>query len=293
MLTVALLAAFTLLCVLLSADGTWDNETRSERNTLVFDGRNRAYGAFVLRREYDRRFVLAFAGALSLLAGAVALPKVLAHMGLFTASGPAFRPETGIDIDLDDTVLVTKKPEPPKPTESKPLVPPIPSKPADPDVPVVATDTVVEPAPKDTVGDPGPKDPGPTSGTPGPGPGPDPNAGKGAGSDLGTPANPLTEAELAKVPRFPGGYEAMVRFIQNNIRFPEMSDGTRQKEWVEFVVDVNGEVVRVRAKGRAGRAFSEAAEKVVRIMPRWEAGERKDGSKAACLLVLPIDFQTR
>lgn len=292
MLTVALLVLFTLLCMLLSADRAWDNVTKPERNALVFDGRNRNYGAFVLRREYDRRFMLAFAGAIGLFAAAVALPKVMAGLGAFSHAGPIVPPKTGIDVKLDEIFNVPKPPEPNRPVESRPIAPPIPSPKPDPDVPVEATDSLMKPVPKDSTASSGPVGPVPVPGPPGGGPAPGGSPG-GGGSELGTVDRPLTEGELDKVPRFPGGYAAMVRFIQDNIRFPEDMDGSRQKEWVEFVVDVDGSVVRVRSKGRARKAFSEAAERVVHIMPKWEAGELKDGTKAACLLILPIDFQTR
>lgn len=292
MLTVALLSALFLLCFLLNAHGAWDNETKPERNALVFDGRNRAYGAFVLRREYDRRFILAFGGALGLFAGAVALPKVLASFGLFEHAIQALPPDTGIDVKLDEIFNVPKAPEPSAPVQSRPVVPPTPTPQPDPGGPAEPVDSVVVHAPVDTTTATGPVDPGPAPGPPGGGPAPGGTPGT-TGSKLGTVEAPYTEAELKKVPRFPGGYEAMVRFIQNNIHFPDDMDGSRQKEWVEFIIDESGSVVRVRSKGRARKQFSDAAERVVRIMPKWEAGELENGQKAACLLVLPIDFQTR
>ena len=100
-------------------------------------------------------------------------------------------------------------------------------------------------------------------------------------------------AEVAKLPEFIGGHEAMVRFIERNIVFPESDDPSAKKEYVEFVVDEDGTVLRVRAKGRTSKAFSQAAERVVRAMPKWTPAELTDGSKSACLLVLPIEFQTR
>ena len=76
MFTVALLVLFTILCLLLSGDGAWDNVTKPSRNELVFEGRPKDYGAFVLRREYSRRFILAFSGALTMVSLAVIVPKV-------------------------------------------------------------------------------------------------------------------------------------------------------------------------------------------------------------------------
>ncbi len=82
MLIAAALLLFTLLCIALSDDRAWDNVTRSARNSLVFDGRHREYGAFELRREYDRRFVLALFLGIGVLGVGVGIARLFASEGL-------------------------------------------------------------------------------------------------------------------------------------------------------------------------------------------------------------------
>lgn len=284
--TIVLLLLFTTLCILLSADHAWDNVTKPERNDLVFDGRHRAYGAFVLRREYDRRALLAFVGALGVVGGAVTLPALLRSTPTIHVAPPR-----AIDVDLTDTYTAPPTaPQPlpqPKPvTHASPAPAPTPH-----DVVVVPTDSVkavIDPDPKPH--DPGPTDPAPSGGG---GPkGPDPGPSRGTtGSPLGSRENPTGLADVDVAPEFQGGMARMVGFVQDHIRFPE-DETTAQKEWVEFIVDVDGSVVEVHAKGKAAVAYSQAAEAVVRAMPKWKPA-RKRGENVACRLVLPIDFRTK
>ncbi len=291
MLIATLLLLFTLICILLSADRAWDNVTKPERNELVFDGRHRGYGAFVLRREYEHRFIIAFFAALAIGGAAVMLPKAIA---LISANTEAF-PERRV-IVVDRTLAEI----PPAIPKAKPETAPAPKKVSAPIAPISKGEPVImltkdtlpeDPHPTDTKKkeDPAPPDGGGT-GKPDPGKGPI-NGGALIGSDLGTRKNPTGAADVDSLPQFIGGPAAMNRFVQNNIRFPN-DDGSHEKEWVEFIVDADGSVVDVRAKGKASRAYSVAAEQVLRMMPKWKPAVRR-GEKVACILVLPIDFRTK
>jgi hypothetical protein len=83
----------------------------------------------------------------------------------------------------------------------------------------------------------------------------------------------------------------MYDFVQRNIQFPEY-DGGKQKVYVEFIVDTEGNVLSVIARGKNQQAYAEAAENVVKRMPAWTPALRK-GKKVACRLVLPISFETK
>lgn len=40
----------------------WQQVTSSDRNEIVFTNRNKEYGAYILRRDYDKRMVLIMVG---------------------------------------------------------------------------------------------------------------------------------------------------------------------------------------------------------------------------------------
>ncbi|MBL7984909.1 MAG: energy transducer TonB [Flavobacteriales bacterium] len=288
MLTIALLIVFTLLCILLSGDRAWDNVTKPERNDLVFQGRHRAYGAYVLRRDYERRSVLAFVGALAVMGGAIVVPHALSLLGAGTNAMVPVVPRIMVDVELKDLPFEPPAPDPepvqpaPKPAAAAPVAPaPEPGY-------VEATDSLLV---VDTVSASAPA-PGPVApvggGTPAPGGG---GAPSGGGPSPFTPDAPADLGVVEVVPEFIGGHAAMTRFIQDNLRIHN-DDITQAKEWVAFVVDADGSVVRVHAKGRAEKAFSDAAERVVKAMPKWKPAKYK-GKDVPCVLVLPIELTTR
>ena len=266
--------------------------TKPERNALVFDGRNRAYGAFVLRREYDRRFVWAFMGAIGLFATGIAVPKALGALGVWSV--PEGLPIPTIPKEwIIETFLPEKPPQAPKPSQPKQAASTVPTKSDDPNVVVVPKDSVADATPKDTITvDPGPPNLGPVGpGVPGKGPGfiPDPDGGEG--KDKFTVEAPGNPGIVDVAPEFIGGQAAMAKFIQDHLRVTN-EDITQAHEQVVFVIDIDGSVVRVKARGRSVKDFSEAAERVVRAMPKWKPAKYK-GKEVPCVMVLPIEFQTR
>lgn len=290
MITLLVLLAFTVLCLVLSGDRAWDNVTMPGRNDLVFEGRNRSYGAFVLRREYDRRFLFAFVGAVVLLGSAVLVPT--AWVRLFGHASIGVVPRGGeIVVEMEVPPIELPKAAPAKATAPAPPAPAPAPQPSPAAIPLVVDSLPADPAPgPDPQPDPGPPMPGPSGGPTDPGGDPG-TGGSPLGSELGTSTNPVSAADVDSMPEFVGGYGAMVRYVQDHIRFPEDDPGA-QKEFVQFVVDTDGTVMQVKAKGRASKAHGAAAERVVAGMPKWKPAVRK-GKRVACVLVLPIEFRTK
>lgn len=292
MLITLLLILVTLFCLLLRADRTWDDVTAPERNDLVFAGREHRYGAFVLRREYDRRLLLAFLGATALFAAAIAVPKALSAFGLWSAPPHVPVPPIPDERIIDWFTTPEDKPEPPqRPQERHTAAGPATSE--GPEIVIVPKDSTTTPEPKDTVQatSPGPTDPGPTGPS-----GPTLTGSTGQVTDgigngmeftLDKPGDP---GIVDMQPEFPGGQEALSRFIQNNLVVHDESITSAHTK-VIFVVDTNGTVVRVRTHGRAAQRFNEAAERVVRLMPKWKPARYKD-RPVPCVMVLPIDYRT-
>jgi len=50
----------------------WQQVTSSIRNEMVFEHRNRAYGAYVLRRDYEKRLVIILFGIILFLGSLIA-----------------------------------------------------------------------------------------------------------------------------------------------------------------------------------------------------------------------------
>ena len=56
---------------------SWNNVTLDERNDLVFEGRNQAYGAFELRRNYNKRVTYIIGGVILFSVALMGLKKFM------------------------------------------------------------------------------------------------------------------------------------------------------------------------------------------------------------------------
>ncbi|MBP7496945.1 MAG: TonB family protein [Bacteroidales bacterium] len=102
-------------------------------------------------------------------------------------------------------------------------------------------------------------------------------------------SNPIACGE--EMPQYPGGTEEMIKFIKNNLHYPEaaIKQKIEGKVYVKFVVDVTGELKDIKVKKGIGGGCDEEAVRVIKIMPKWKPG-KQFGKIVAVNLVLPISF---
>ncbi len=93
-------------------------------------------------------------------------------------------------------------------------------------------------------------------------------------------------------PEFPGGEAARQRFLEENLRYPQMAReaGIQGTVFVTFVVETDGSVTDVRILRGIGGGCDEEAVRVVRMMPRWEPG-RQRGQPVRVQFNMPIRFR--
>lgn len=291
MMIAVALVLFTLLCLALGRSRSWSDETQAERNSLVFQSRNQAYGAYRLRTGYDSRMALAFLATVGILALAVAIPKTIARFA--PAPIPAPKETVVVTVDLERVFDIPS--ETPKAAPPKAALATAPVK-RDPDEQhlVDATDSLVASLPaRDTT-----STAATTTGT-GPGKGTDVGAvdpggatGQGsAGSDGGNGNGVLAGHEVQVVPQFPGGEAALGEWVRRNLDLPGDVVG-KDVVYVQFTVGLDGNIEDVQAvKGKLA-AYKNAAERTVRRMPKWKPA-RMNGHDVRCRLTLPIRFETR
>lgn len=92
-------------------------------------------------------------------------------------------------------------------------------------------------------------------------------------------------------PSFPGGDEARIRFLSENIRYPQMAreSGIQGTVFVTFVVERDGSVTDVRVLRGIGGGCDEEAIRVIQAMPRWNAGKQR-GRPVRVQFNMPIRF---
>lgn len=94
------------------------------------------------------------------------------------------------------------------------------------------------------------------------------------------------------MPEFPGGEDALNKFLRNNTHYPTMASesGISGTVFVKFVVDKSGVIGNVTIEGaRKGGGLEEEAMRVVKKMPKWKPG-KQNGETVAVYFNLPIRF---
>jgi protein TonB len=83
---------------------------------------------------------------------------------------------------------------------------------------------------------------------------------------------------VESMPQFPGGEEARLTFLNENVRYPTMAReaGIQGRVFVEFVVEKDGTVTNVRVVRGIGGGCDEEAVRVVESMPRWIPGKQRN-----------------
>jgi len=101
---------------------------------------------------------------------------------------------------------------------------------------------------------------------------------EGVGNGPGTmpaPDNTVYETStIENYPEFEGGMAAWAKFIQRNLRYPEMAveAGVQGKVFVSFVVEKDGTISNVTVVKGVGHGCDEEAMRVIKKSPRWKPG---------------------
>lgn len=94
------------------------------------------------------------------------------------------------------------------------------------------------------------------------------------------------------LPEFPGGLEAYVKFMQDNLNYPKECEekGEEGRVLVEVLIDKEGNVTNVELKKSVNELLDAEALRVVKSMPKWTPGQ--DGGEAVDVkYVIPVTFR--
>ncbi len=92
-------------------------------------------------------------------------------------------------------------------------------------------------------------------------------------------------------PAFPGGEKARMKYLAENIDYPQLAreSGIQGTVYVTFVVEKDGSVTDVRILRGIGGGCDEEALEVVRNMPKWKPGKQR-GKPVRVQFNMPIRF---
>ncbi|WP_448698425.1 energy transducer TonB [Mucilaginibacter sp. AW1-3] len=267
---------------------------RPEWLNVVFADRNQEYGAYQLRRDNARTTNMALLIALSsfvlLMAAPVIIGKVRGTQQIVT------QPTIYDKHDIDNTVykIIPPKAEQQqaKPAAAKPINNIIEDKPW-----VVTQDAKTEP-PTDAqlkITDPGQVTmTGTHDGPPAidaiPGPIATTGSGTGAGPAAGEGNNEIFKAAEIS-PEYPGGEAAFGRFLQKNIRYPQIAkeNGIQGRAYLQFIVERDGSLTDIKIVRNPGGGTGEEAERVLKMSPHWKPG-RQNGTNVRVQFTVPVNF---
>lgn len=97
---------------------------------------------------------------------------------------------------------------------------------------------------------------------------------------------------VEKMPEYPGGNEAMYKFINKKLKYPRQArkNGIEGKVFIQFVIDTDGSVIDAKILKDIGYGCGEAALKVVNKMPKWKPGTVQN-KPVKVAFTLPFTFK--
>lgn len=96
-----------------------------------------------------------------------------------------------------------------------------------------------------------------------------------------------------QMPEFPGGQQAMMKFISENLQYPvaAQENGIQGRVICQFVINRDGSIVDVVVVRSAGdRHLDSEAIRIIKSMPKWIPGKQK-GKPVRVKYTIPINFR--
>jgi protein TonB len=261
---------------------------------IVFDGRNKEYGAYELRRAYGKRMLTAL------------LVTATVCLAIFASSiiANSTKDDKSVMLNVDDVQLTEVKereappPPPPPPPPPKPPEPPKveiakftpPKIVKDEDVKEEEKPPEIEKIQEAKIG----------------------TINQQGTKDIGMVAPPVESKSVAEVvapkvqeedyekvftkvenpAEFPGGQGEWTRYLQKNLRYPDdaIDNGTQGVVRVQFIVDKEGNISEVQALNNPGDGLSDEAVRIIKRGPKWKPAEQ-NGRKVIYRHIQAITFR--
>lgn len=270
------------------------NLTSQDWIDMIFEGKNKEYGAYQLRRESSKRHLVAFTLIAAIAVLTCTIPNLRKSLGINDS-----RDKVGV-IEMDGSLTLPKPDDVKEPVKPEYVTPP--------PVELISTIKFVTPIikPDDQV-----------------------NAAnevisqdqlneknltisvetiKGTNEQTGVDIATLREnttisgekpREVEKdwdfveqQPMYPGGEAEMFEFLSSNIRYPQIAvdNGIEGKVIMQFVVGRDGSIENVQVMRGVDRSLDNEAIRLIKSMPKWIPG-KQSGSTVRVRFTLPVTFR--
>lgn len=262
---------------------SWDSPTSPERAELVFANRNKEFGAYVIRKGYNKTTAQALLISLAVFTLLISGPVIMNFLNPGDDSGSEKPVEVTVDLKEPPPIDKNEPPPPPPP-------PPPPTIETVKFTPPVVVDREIEdedqPPPQEQLSET--------------------NVGvvTQAGDENATELpdeEPVADPDAGKIftfveeqAEFPGGEEARITFLQKNIKYPALAreNGIEGRVYVTFVVGPDGSIRDVKVLRGIGGGCDEEAMRVVKMMPPFKPA-KQNGRPVNVQFNMPIVFSLK
>ncbi|MBS1607721.1 MAG: TonB family protein [Bacteroidetes bacterium] len=253
---------------------------------ILFEHRNKSYGAYTLRRYYNNRLLIALGIALS----AVVLFFLISLLNDSKSQDDSWDRNnnkavvlTAVDLKKEEKEI---PPPPPPPKKPEPVAEvrdlPIKVAPDNEADPIPDQDQIKESIISDKTVD------GKTS--------EDPNAKTAnAVTDKGTVSEEPEKKEIdfkpeERGPSYPGGPEALALFFSRMLSSPtDLEPGERKVVLVRFIVGADGSITKAEVIQSGGDSYDREVLRAFKRMPKWNPAIQ-NGIKVATSFTQPVTF---
>lgn len=97
---------------------------------------------------------------------------------------------------------------------------------------------------------------------------------------------------VEEYPSYPGGEEALYKYLGENIQYPDVArdNGITGTVVIRFVVEKDGSITKAAVAREIGGGCGKEALRVVNAMPKWKPG-KQSGKAVRTEFTLPVQFQ--
>ncbi|CAA9222071.1 MAG: putative TonB-dependent receptor [uncultured Adhaeribacter sp.] len=263
------------------------NYSTASLDDIVFEYRNKSYGAFFLRRIYNKHVTIATILAIALFILFISAPLIARLIGGGDDTDKVAKVEKV--VELAEPPSLENKPPPPPPDLPPPpppvvstvkFTPPVIKKDEEvreeEEIPdqkeledvVIATETVVGNTNQEVLTE------------------------VAAPTEVGEVVEDKIFTFVEQNPEFPGGLESMYKYLGKNIRYPAVAsrNGLEGNVILQFVVGKQGEISDITVVKSLGGGTDEEAMRVVKSMPKWNPG-KQNGRAVNVRYTLPVRFK--
>lgn len=257
---------------------------------LVFEDRNKAYGAYDLRHNYAnnmvRAMIITFLGV-GLLCGATIVFRAAPQQTMIVVDNhPPIIPQAPrVEPPVKRTPPPATHPVKPLPAQTAQqtikVVPPVVVDDSHAQKPVINNDIKGAIGQVDVKGPAGPPNVLPA----------DQTAGTGGPAVDDTKVYNFNGVDV--MPEPVGGEKAWSKFLSKNLRYPSQAqdDGISGRVIVSFIIEKDGTLSNITVIRPAGNGFDEEAMRVLKLAKAWKPG-MQNGQAVRVKYMLPVNFQT-